>query len=59
MIKSDNFQCFSIKSYVADVYQNRLVEAILIHIPNILFYGELMVFKVKNTTTIWFTVKTL
>ena len=39
MIKMDNFQYFSIK-YV--------VEAILIHIQNIRFYGELMVIKVKT-----------
>ena len=32
MIKMDNFQYFSIKSYVVDVYSNRLTKAILIHI---------------------------
>ena len=32
MIKMDNFQHFSIKSYVVDMYKNRLGEAILIHI---------------------------
>ena len=30
-----NYHMFSIKSYVLDVYQNRLGEAILIHIHNI------------------------
>ena len=35
MVKSDNFQYFSIKSYVVDVYKNRLTEAILIHINDI------------------------
>ena len=29
MIKMDNFQYFSIKSYVVDVYENRLIDAIL------------------------------
>ena len=48
MIKMDNFQYFSIKSYVVDVYLNRLTEAILIHIQNIWFYGELMIIKVKT-----------
>ena len=43
MIKMDNFQYFSIKSYVVDVYKNRFTEAILIDIQNILFYGELMI----------------
>ena len=45
MIKSENFRYFSIKSYVVDVYKNRLTEAILIRIQNILFYGELMIIK--------------
>ena len=44
----DNFQCFAIKSYIVDVYKNRLTEAILIHIQNIWFYGELMIIKVKT-----------
>ena len=48
MIKIDNFQYFSINSYVVDVYLNRLTEAILIHIQNISFYGELMVIKAKT-----------
>ena len=48
MIKMDNFQYFSIKSYVVNVYYNRLTEAILIHIQNIWFYGELMIIKVKT-----------
>ena len=48
MIKMDNFQYFSIKSYVVDVYSNRLTEAILIHIQNIRFYGELMIIKIKT-----------
>ena len=48
MIKMDNFQFFSIKLYVVDVYQNRLTEAILIHIQSIWFYGELMIIKVKH-----------
>ena len=47
MIKMDNFQFFSIKPYVVGVYQNRL-EAILIHIHNIWFYGELMIIKAKT-----------
>ena len=37
-----NYHKFSIKSYVLDVYENRLGEAILIHIHNILFYGEIL-----------------
>ena len=37
-----NYHKFSIKSYVLDVYQNRLTEAILIHIQNICFYGDIM-----------------
>ena len=48
MIKMDNFQYISIKSYVLDVYYNRLGEAILIHTRNICFYGELMIIKVKT-----------
>ena len=44
MIKMDNVQYFSIKSYIVDVY----TEAILIHIQNIRFYGELMIIKVKR-----------
>ena len=48
MIKMDNFQYFSIKSYVVDVYLNRITEATLIHIQNICFYGELMIIKVKT-----------
>ena len=47
MIKMDNFQYFSIKSYVVDVYENRLTEAILIHIQNISLYGEFMIIDVK------------
>ena len=35
MIKMDNFQYFSIKSYVLDVYKNCLTEAILIQVQNI------------------------
>ena len=35
MIKMDNFQHFSIKSYVVDMYFNRLGDAIQIHIQNI------------------------
>ena len=35
MIKSGNFQYFSIKSHVVDVYLNRLADAILIHIHDI------------------------
>ena len=46
MIKMDNFQYFSIKSYVVDVYKNRL--GFLIHIQNIRFYGERMIIKVKT-----------
>ena len=30
------------------MYENRLIEAILIHIHNIWFYGELMIIKVKT-----------
>ena len=48
MIKSEKFQYFSIKSYVVDVYKNRLTDAILIHIQNICFYGELTIIKVKT-----------
>ena len=48
MIKSEKFRYFSIESYVVDVYLNRLTEAILIHIQNIRFYGELMIIKVKT-----------
>ena len=48
MIEMDNFQYFSIKSYVVDVYSNSLNEAILIHIQNIQFYGELMIIEVKT-----------
>ena len=55
MIKSEKFRYFSIKSYVVDVYLNHLTEAILIHIHNIRFYGELMIIKVKK----WYFVKTL
>ena len=47
MIKSEKFRYFSIKSYVVDVYKNRLTEAILIHIQIISFYGELTIIKVK------------
>ena len=36
-----NYRKFFIKSYVLDVYLNRLGEAILIHIQNIRFYGEI------------------
>ena len=36
-----NYLKFSIESYVLDVYKNRLSEAILIHIRNISFYGEI------------------
>ena len=32
MIKSEKSRYFYIKSYVVDVYKNRLTEAILIHI---------------------------
>ena len=55
MIKMDNFQYFSIKSYVVDVHYNRLIERILIYIQSIRFYGELMIIKVKH----WSLVKTL
>ena len=48
MIKSEKFRYFSIKSYVVDMYKNRLTEAIIIHIQIILFYGELMIIKVKT-----------
>ena len=41
MIKMDNFQYFSIKSYVLDVYKNRLGEAILIHIQTYDFMENL------------------
>ena len=37
-----NYHKFSIKSYVLDVYWNRLSEAILIHIHNIRFYEEIL-----------------
>ena len=37
-----NYHKFSIKSYVVDVYENRLARAILIHIHNIRFYGEIL-----------------
>ena len=40
MIKMDNIQYFSIKSYVVDVYKNRLTEEILIHIQNIYVFME-------------------
>ena len=49
MIKSDTFQYFSIKSDFVDIYKNCFMEEILIDINNICFYGELTVFKVKNT----------
>ena len=39
-----DYHKFSIKSYVLDVYYNRLSEAILIHIHNICFYGEISKF---------------
>ena len=45
MIKMDNI---SIKSYVLDVYKNRLIEVILLHIQNIRFYGEQIKIKVKT-----------
>ena len=44
----DNFQYFSIKSYVVNVYKNHPTESILIHIKNILFYGKLTIIKVKT-----------
>ena len=34
---------FSIKSYVVDIYQNRLAEVILIDSHNIRFYGEIII----------------
>ena len=37
-----NYNQFSIKSYVVDVFLNRLAEAILKHIHNIGFYGEIL-----------------
>ena len=55
-LKSEKFRYFSIKSYVVDVYYNRLTEAILIHIQNIWFYGELTIIKVKTLVfvkTVW------
>ena len=47
MTKMENFQYFSIKSFVVDVYWNRLTEAILIHIQNICFYGDVMIIMIK------------
>ena len=37
-----NYYKFSIKSYVVDVCLNRLAKAILIHIHDIRFYGEIL-----------------
>ena len=48
MIKSGNLQYFSIKSYVVNVYQNRLGEAILIHIHDIWFYGDFIITEIKH-----------
>ena len=45
MVKNYKLKYSSIKSYVVG-------KAILIHIHNICFYGELMVIKVKNTSII-------
>ena len=46
MIKGEKFRYFSIESYVVDVHQNRLGEAILIHVQNTRFHGEVMIIKV-------------
>ena len=48
MIKREKFRYFSIKSYVVDVYKNRLTEMILIHMHNVCFYGEFIIIKVKT-----------
>ena len=45
-MKSDNFPYFSIKSYVVNVYYNRLTD-MLIHINNIRFYGDFMIMMIK------------
>ena len=47
MIKNDKFHYFSIKSYVVNVYFDRLAEAILLHIHNIWCYGDFMIIMIK------------
>ena len=49
MIKMDNFQYFSINYMLWMCIRNASGETILIHIQNILFYGELVLINLKNT----------